>query len=41
MKALIIRACDVMHMREDGKLEFTKQGDAFLYSSESVLKQKK
>lgn len=41
MKALKIRACDVMHLREAGKLKFTKQGNAFLYSLESVLKQKK
>ena len=41
MKTLKIRACDVMHLREEGKLKFTKQGNAFLYSAESVLKQKK
>jgi hypothetical protein len=41
MKILKIRACDVMHLREAGKLKFTKQENAFLYSSESVLKQKK
>jgi hypothetical protein len=41
MKILKIRACDVMHLREEGKLKFTKQGNAFLYSAESVLKQKK
>jgi hypothetical protein len=41
MKTLKIRACDVMHLREAGKLKFTKQGNAFLYSAESVLKQKK
>ena len=41
MKTLKIRACDVMHLREAGKLKFTKQGKAFLYSTESVLKQKK
>jgi hypothetical protein len=38
MKALKIRACDVMHLREAGKLKFTKQGNAFLYSAESVTK---
>jgi hypothetical protein len=41
MKTLKIRACDVMHLRESGKLKFTKQGNAFLYAAESVLKQKK
>jgi hypothetical protein len=41
MKTLKIRACDVMHLREAGKLKFTKQGNAFLYSTESVLKNKK
>ena len=41
MKTLKIRACDVMHLREAGKLKFTKQGNAFLYTSESVLKHRK
>lgn len=41
MKTLKIRACDVMHLRKEGKLKFTKQGNAFLYSAESVLKNKK
>lgn len=41
MKTLKIRACDVMHLREAGKLNFTKQGNAFLYSAESVLRNKK
>ena len=41
MKTLKIRACDVMHLREAGKLKFIKQGNAFLYSAESALKQKK
>jgi len=41
MKTLKIRACDVMHLREAGKLKFTKQGNAFLYATESVLKNKK
>lgn len=41
MKTLKIRACDVMDMREAGKLNFTKEGNAFLYSVESVLKFKK
>ena len=41
MKTLKIRACDVMHLREAGKINFIKQGNAYLYSVESVLKQKK
>lgn len=41
MKTLKVRACDVMHLREAGKLKFIKQGNAFLYSAESVLKQTK
>jgi hypothetical protein len=41
MKILKIRACVVMHLREAGKLKFTKQGNSFLYSAESVLKNKK
>ncbi len=41
MKTLKIPACDVMHLREAGKLNFTKQGNALLYSAESVLKNKK
>jgi hypothetical protein len=36
MKMLKIRARDVMHLREAGKIKFTKQGNAFLYSAESV-----
>jgi hypothetical protein len=30
-KALKIRACEVMHLREAGKLRFKKQGNSFLY----------
>lgn len=41
MKTQKIRACDVMHLREAGKLKFIKKGNAFLYAAESVLKQKK
>ncbi|MCC6600073.1 MAG: hypothetical protein IT223_05315 [Crocinitomicaceae bacterium] len=40
MKTLKIRACDVVHLREAGKLDFIKQGNAFLLSADSVLKQK-
>lgn len=38
MKTLKICACDVMHLREAGKLKFTKQGNSFLYDAESVRK---
>lgn len=41
MNILMISACDLMHFREEGKLKFTKHGNAFLYSTESVLKNKK
>jgi hypothetical protein len=36
MKTLKIPACDAMHLPEAGKLKFTKQGTAFLYSAESA-----
>jgi hypothetical protein len=29
MKTLKIRACDVIHLREAGKLKFTNQGNVF------------
>lgn len=41
LKKLKIRACDLMHLRETGKLKYAKQGNTFLYDAESVLKQKK
>ncbi len=41
MKTLKIHACDVMHLREEGKLKFTKQGNPFLYSAESVFETEK
>lgn len=41
MKTLKVRAYDVMHLCEAGKLKFTKQGNAFLYAAESVLNNKK
>jgi hypothetical protein len=40
MKTLKIRACDVMHLREAGKHKFSKQGNAFLYNAESVIRLK-
>jgi hypothetical protein len=38
MKTLKIQACDLMHLRLEGKLDFIKQGNAFLYSQESIVK---
>jgi hypothetical protein len=37
MKQLKIRTCDIMHLREAGKLKFRKQGTTFLYTLESVF----
>jgi len=41
MKVLKMPACDLMHLREAGKLKFIKQGNAFLYDAKSVLQNKK
>jgi len=41
MKILKIRACDLMHLREAGKLKFKKQGNAFLYEEVSISENKK
>jgi hypothetical protein len=41
IRALKIPACDVMHLREAGKLKFIKQGNAFLYEAQSVFENKK
>lgn len=41
MKELKIPACEVMHLREEGKLKFTKHRNTFLYSAESIFDQKK
>lgn len=35
MKALKISACELMHKREAGKLEFKKKGNAFFYKIKS------
>lgn len=35
-KMLKIRACDLMHLREAGKIRFEKKGNAFLYNKEDV-----
>lgn len=36
-----IKGCDLMHFRVQGKLEFEKKGNAYLYSKESVEKIKR
>ena len=33
---LKVQDCDLAHMRNAGKLQFTKRGNAFLYSKESI-----
>lgn len=38
---LKIKACDLMHMREAGKLRYEKKGNAFLYLKEDVEGMKK
>lgn len=40
LKTLKIKSCDLMHLRVGGKLEFKKNGNAFLYSKTSVLSTK-
>jgi len=37
-KELKISDCDLAHLREDGFLSFTKQGNSFLYNSNDVNK---
>ncbi|MBT9187764.1 hypothetical protein H9565_05760 [Zobellia russellii] len=32
-----IKSCDLMHLRQAGKLEFKKEGNSFLYSKDSFL----
>ena len=34
--ALKIQDCDLAHIRNAGKLQFTKMGNAYLYSKESI-----
>jgi hypothetical protein len=38
MKELKIRACDLAHMRADGKFIFVKKGNSYLYDETSVRK---
>ncbi len=33
---LKVQDCDLAHIRNAGKLEFTKKGNAYLYSKESL-----
>ena len=35
---LKVRDCDVMHLREAGKLAYVKKGNAYLYSQADVKK---
>lgn len=36
MKEAKIQACDLMHYRTAGKLQYEKRGNAFYYKSEDV-----
>lgn len=38
MKKGKIKACDLMHYRERGQLNFIKKGNAFFYDEESIIK---
>jgi len=37
---LKVQDCDLAHIRNTGKLQFTKKGNAYLYSKESIEKLK-
>jgi len=39
--ALKIQDCDLAHIRNAGKLQFTKKGNAYMYSKESIESLKK
>jgi len=39
MKKLKISSCDLMHLREEGKLRAVKKGNAYLYSEGDVKKE--
>ncbi len=39
--ALKVQDCDLAHIRNAGKLQFTKKGNAFMYSKASVDEFKK
>jgi DNA-binding sugar fermentation-stimulating protein len=38
---LKVQDCNLAHIRNAGKLQFTKKGNAYLYSKEAINKQKK
>jgi|688.fasta_scaffold1625708_2 hypothetical protein len=40
-KELKVQDCDLAHIRNAGKLKFTKKGNAYLYFKESVDNYKK
>jgi hypothetical protein len=40
-KELKISSCNLMHLRVGRKLNFKKEGNAFFYSSEDILKMKR
>jgi len=40
-KKLRISSCELMHLREAGKLRFKKEGNAFLYSSQDAERQRR
>lgn len=35
-KELKVQDCDLAHIRNSGRLKFTKKGNAYLYSKESI-----
>ncbi len=37
-RALGVESCELMHLRVEGKLRFTKNGNAFMYSRADVTK---
>ena len=39
-KRLRIASCELMHLRDAGQLRFKKQGNAFLYASKDVERQR-
>lgn len=39
-KELKVQDCDLAHIRNSGKLQFTKKGNSYLYSKESIEKYK-
>lgn len=37
MKELKVQACELMHLRISGKLDFVKKGNAYLYHSKNII----